>query len=172
MWFIVEVEGVVCCWVVLFFFVLDVLMKYVYFIVFCILVVGSVFGELLYVLIGLSFWGGVDLCSVEVIDCYYLFSGCYLYGRLLVIFGGCGFCIGSSVLLELIFGGCVLVVIFLCELDEIFVFGVIVVEELFGCLLFIVCFGECFDEFVVYFWVCLVDGCLEFYCDVLLLLEV
>ncbi|MEI4810422.1 DUF126 domain-containing protein, partial [Pseudomonas aeruginosa] len=121
-------------------------MKHAHLIVPRTLVAGSASGELLYATTGLSFWGGVDPRSAEVIDRHHPLSGRHLHGRLLAIPGGRGSCTGSSVLLELILGGRAPAAILLREPDEILALGAIVAEELFGRSLPIACLGERFDE--------------------------
>ncbi|MBN0267211.1 aconitase family protein [Pseudomonas aeruginosa] len=140
-------------------------MKHAHLIVPRTLVAGSASGELLYAPTGLSFWGGVDPRSAEVIDRHHPLSGRHLHGRLLAIPGGRGSCTGSSVLLELILGGCAPAAILLREPDEILALGAIVAEELFGRSLPIACLGERFDELAAYPWARLADGRLELHRD-------
>lgn len=133
-------------------------MKHAHLIVPRTLVAGSASGELLYAPTGLSFWGGVDPRSAEVIDRHHPLSGRHLHGRLLAIPGGRGSCTGSSVLLELILGGRAPAAILLREPDEILALGAIVAEELFGRSLPIACLGERFDELAAYPWARLAEG--------------
>lgn len=140
-------------------------MKHAHLIVPRTLVAGSASGELLYAPTGLSFWGGVDPRSAEVIDRHHPLSGRHLHGRLLAIPGGRGSCTGSSVLLELILGGRAPAAILLREPDEILALGAIVAEELFGRSLPIACLGERFDELAAYPWARLADGRLELHRD-------
>ncbi len=140
-------------------------MKHAHLIVPRTLVAGSASGELLYAPTGLSFWGGVDPRSAEVIDRHHPLSGRHLHGRLLAIPGGRGSCTGSSVLLELILGGRAPAAILLREPDEILALGAIVAEELFGRSLPIACLGERFDELTAYPWARLADGRLELHRD-------
>ncbi|EQL41397.1 ABC transporter permease [Pseudomonas aeruginosa VRFPA03] len=140
-------------------------MKHAHLIVPRTLVAGSASGELLYAPTGLSFWGGVDPRSAEVIDRHHPLSGRHLHGRLLAIPGGRGSCTGSSVLLELILGGCAPAAILLREPDEILALGAIVAEELFGRSLPIACLGDRFDELAAYPWARLADGRLELHRD-------
>lgn len=140
-------------------------MKHAHLIVPRTLVAGSASGELLYAPTGLSFWGGVDPRSAEVIDRHHPLSGRRLHGRLLAIPGGRGSCTGSSVLLELILGGRAPAAILLREPDEILALGAIVAEELFGRSLPIACLGERFDELAAYPWARLADGRLELHRD-------
>ena len=60
------------------------------------LVAGRGQGSLLHADLGLSFWGGVDPFSGEVIDRHHPLSGQSLAGRVLAIPSGRGSCTGSS----------------------------------------------------------------------------
>ena len=66
------------------------------------LIDGSAQGALLFADTGLSFWGGVDPSSGEVIDRHHPLSGQSVAGRVLAIPGSRGSCTGSSVMMELI----------------------------------------------------------------------
>jgi predicted aconitase/predicted aconitase with swiveling domain len=107
---------------------------------------GSAQGELLFADIGLSFWGGVDPATSEVIDRHHPLSGQLLRDRMLAIPSGRGSCTGSSVLLELILAGLAPAAIILREPDEILALGALVAEELFDRSLPVFCVGaEAFD---------------------------
>ena len=95
------------------------------------LVDGAASGELLFADIGLSFWGGVDAFSGEVIDRHHPLSGAHLAGRVLAIPSGRGSCTGSSVMMELISNGHAPAALVLAEADEILTLGVLVAEYLF-----------------------------------------
>ncbi|QGZ29395.1 aconitase X [Stutzerimonas stutzeri] len=81
---------------------------------------------------GLSFWGGVDPGSGEVIDRHHPLSGRLIAGTVLVIPSGRGSCTGSSVLLELILNGHAPAALVFAEPDEILTLGVLVAQQLFG----------------------------------------
>ena len=95
------------------------------------LVAGAAEGALLFADIGLSFWGGVDPFSGEVIDRHHPLSGEYLAGRVLALPSGRGSCTGSSVLMELISNGHAPAALVLAEPDEILTLGVLVAQTIF-----------------------------------------
>ena len=66
---------------------------------------GEALGEIIASNVELSFWGGVDPFSSEVIDRHHPLSGQILTGKILVIPGGRGSCSGSGVILELLLTG-------------------------------------------------------------------
>lgn len=106
------------------------------------LVVGRGQGPLLYADLGLSFWGGVDPFSGEVIDRHHPLSGQSLAGRVLAIPSGRGSCTGSSVLLELILNGPAPAALVLAEPDEILTLGALVAEHVFDVQLPVLCIGH------------------------------
>ena len=106
------------------------------------LVEGAAQGTLLFADVGLSFWGGVDPASGEVIDRHHPLSGQRLAGRVLAIPSGRGSCTGSSVLMELISNGHAPAALVLAEADEILVLGVLVAEVIFQRSLPVLCIGR------------------------------
>lgn len=106
------------------------------------LVPGCAQGELLYADVGLSFWGGVDPFSGEVIDRHHPLSGQVIAGRVLAIPSGRGSCTGSSVLLELILNGHAPAALVVAQPEEILSLGVLVARWLFERGLPVVCIGE------------------------------
>jgi predicted aconitase/predicted aconitase with swiveling domain len=106
------------------------------------LVDGAASGELLFADIGLSFWGGVDAFSGEVIDRHHPLSGAHLAGRVLAIPSGRGSCTGSSVLMELISNGHAPAALVLAEPDEILTLGVLVAQTIFERSLPVLCIGR------------------------------
>ncbi|WP_433769929.1 cis-3-hydroxy-L-proline dehydratase [Pseudomonas putida] len=106
------------------------------------LVAGCAQGELLFADVGLSFWGGVDPFSGEVIDRHHSLSGQHLAGRVLAIPGGRGSCTGSSVLMELISNGHAPAALVLVEADEILTLGVLVAQTIFERSLPVLCIGR------------------------------
>ena len=106
------------------------------------LVDGAAFGPLLYADVGLSFWGGVDPFSGEVIDRHHPLSGQCLAGRVLAIPSGRGSCTGSSVMMELISNGHAPAALVLAEADEILTLGVLVARTLFERSLPVLCIGK------------------------------
>jgi predicted aconitase/predicted aconitase with swiveling domain len=107
-----------------------------------VLVAGEVQADLLYADIGLSFWGGVDPFSGEVIDRHHPLSGACVTGKILAIPCGRGSCTGSSVMLELILNGHAPAGLVLGEPDEILALGVLVAEIVFGQSFPVVCVGH------------------------------
>ncbi|WP_053214071.1 aconitase X [Pseudomonas sp. Q12-87] len=106
------------------------------------LVEGAAQGALLFADVGLSFWGGVDPASGEVIDRHHPLSGERLAGRVLAIPSGRGSCTGSSVLMELISNGHAPAALVLAEADEILTLGVLVAEVIFQRSLPVLCVGH------------------------------
>jgi predicted aconitase/predicted aconitase with swiveling domain len=106
------------------------------------LVAGAAQGALLFADIGLSFWGGVDPYSGEVIDRHHPLSGEILAGRVLAIPSGRGSCTGSSVLMELISNGHAPAALVLAEPDEILTLGVLVAQTIFERSLPVLCIGR------------------------------
>ncbi|KAA0983493.1 aconitase X [Pseudomonas sp. ANT_J28] len=106
------------------------------------LVAGAAQGALLFADVGLSFWGGVDPYSGEVIDRHHPLSGDYLAGRVLAIPSGRGSCTGSSVLMELISNGHAPSALVLAEPDEILTLGVLVAQTIFERSLPVLCIGR------------------------------
>ena len=106
------------------------------------LVDGCASAPLLYAEVGLSFWGGVDPFSGEVIDRHHPLSGECLAGRVLAIPSGRGSCTGSSVLMELISNGHAPAALVLAEADEILTLGVLVAQTLFERSLPVLCIGK------------------------------
>lgn len=106
------------------------------------LVAGAAEGPLLFADVGLSFWGGVDPFSGEIIDRHHPLSGEYLAGRVLAIPSGRGSCTGSSVLMELISNGHAPAALVLAEPDEILTLGVLVAQTIFERSLPVLCIGR------------------------------
>jgi predicted aconitase/predicted aconitase with swiveling domain len=90
----------------------------------------------------LSFWGGVDPYSGEIIDRHHPLSGEFLAGRVLAIPSGRGSCTGSSVLMELISNGHAPAALVLAEPDEILTLGVLVAQTIFERSLPVLCIGR------------------------------
>jgi len=107
-----------------------------------VLVAGQVQANLLHAEIGLSFWGGVDPFSGEVIDRHHPLSGACVTGKVLAIPSGRGSCTGSSVMLELILNGNAPSGLVLAEPDEILALGVLVADIVFGRSFPVVCVGH------------------------------
>jgi predicted aconitase/predicted aconitase with swiveling domain len=80
----------------------------------------------------LSFWGGVDPCTGEVIDRHHPLSGQYLENHILAIPGGRGSCSGSGVMLELLLNGKGPKAMLFEREEDILTLGVVIAEEMFG----------------------------------------
>lgn len=93
---------------------------------------GQAAGAVLSSTVELSFWGGVDPASGEVIDRHHSLSGQRLAGRILAIPGGRGSCSGSGVMLELLLNGQGPAGLVFERAEDILTLGVIVAEELFA----------------------------------------
>ena len=106
------------------------------------LVGGAAQGALLFADVGLSFWGGVEPGTGEVIDRHHPLSGEHLSGRVLAIPSGRGSCTGSSVLMELISNGHAPAALVLAEPDEILTLGVLVAQTIFERSLPVLCIGR------------------------------
>ncbi|WP_273823130.1 aconitase X [Pseudomonas asplenii] len=106
------------------------------------LVEGSAQGPLLFADVGLSFWGGVDPFSGEVIDRHHPLSGQHLSGCVLALPSGRGSCTGSSVMMEAISNGHAPAALVLAEADEILTLGVWVAQVIFDRSLPVLCIGR------------------------------
>jgi predicted aconitase with swiveling domain len=96
------------------------------------LVAGSAEGEALVLDEPLSFWGGVDPATGDVIDVHHPQHGANVAGRVLVMPSGRGSSSSSSVLAEAIRSGTAPAAIVLLEPDPIVALGAIVARELYG----------------------------------------
>lgn len=96
------------------------------------LVAGSADGPALVLQEPLSFWGGVDAATGEVIDPRHPQRGANVAGRILVLPSGRGSSSSSSVLAEAIRAGTGPAAIVLGEPDPILALGAIVARELYG----------------------------------------
>lgn len=106
------------------------------------LVPGSAQGELLYADVALSFWGGVEPLTGEVIDRHHPLSGQFINGRVLAIPSGRGSCTGSSVLLELILNGHAPAALVFERVEDILTLGVLIAEQMFGHSIPVISLGE------------------------------
>lgn len=93
---------------------------------------GEAAGELLVTAEPLSFWGGLDPASGEIIDRRHELSGQCLTGRILAVPHGRGSCSASGVLLEAICNGTGPAGILISRVDPIIGLGSILAEELYG----------------------------------------
>jgi uncharacterized protein len=97
-----------------------------------VMVAGDADGEVLLLTEPLSFWGGVDETTGEVIDVHHPEHGANVAGRVLVMPSGRGSSSSSSVLAELIRAGVGPAAILLGERDPIIALGATVAETLYG----------------------------------------
>ncbi|MDG2908940.1 MAG: DUF126 domain-containing protein [Acidimicrobiales bacterium] len=93
---------------------------------------GPVEGVVLHLDEPLSFWGGLDAATGEVIDRHHPQSGQSVAGRVLVMHSGRGSSSGSSALLEAVRCGTAPAAIVMVEPDAIVALGAIVADELYG----------------------------------------
>ena len=96
------------------------------------LVPGEATGEVLVLSQPLSFWGGIDPATGDVIDVHHPQRGENVAGKILVMPGGRGSSSSSSVLAEAIRAGTAPAAILLLEPDPIVALGAIVARELYG----------------------------------------
>ncbi|KAL7791852.1 hypothetical protein V8C37DRAFT_381545 [Trichoderma ceciliae] len=79
----------------------------------------------------LSFWGGVDPQTSEVIDHHHPLSGKHIQDAILAIPSGRGSCSGSGVLLELLLSGKAPRALIFSRREDILTLGIMVAEEIF-----------------------------------------
>jgi predicted aconitase with swiveling domain len=96
------------------------------------LVAGTATGEVIVLTEPLSFWGGIDPASGDIIDVHHPQRGTNMAGRILVMPGGRGSSSSSSVLAEAIRIGTAPAAIVLLEPDPIVALGAIVAREIYG----------------------------------------
>jgi len=96
-----------------------------------VLINGSASGPLLVSDTGLSFWGGVDPKTGNVLDQHHPLFGTCISGCVLAIPNGRGSCSGSGALLELILNDCAPAAMVFSEAEDILTLGVLVAAEMF-----------------------------------------
>jgi len=97
-----------------------------------ILVAGKGEGPVLATMEPLSFWGGLNPATGEVIDRHHPLSGRNVAGRILVMPSGRGSSSSSGILLEAIVAGRAPAAILLSRVDDVFALGAIVADEVFA----------------------------------------
>ena len=97
-----------------------------------VLVPGTARGELLFSDTGISFWGGIDPFTGDVIDKHHPLKGQNVNGKVLAIPSGRGSCSGSGALLELILNDCAPAALIFTEAEDILTLGVLVAQTMFG----------------------------------------
>ncbi|PLB45825.1 hypothetical protein P170DRAFT_439534 [Aspergillus steynii IBT 23096] len=95
------------------------------------LVNGSASAELLYSSASLSFWGGVNPQTGDVVDHHHPLRGKCMASRILAIPCGRGSCTGSTVMLELLLNECAPAGLIFEQPEEIVTLGVLVGKVLF-----------------------------------------
>lgn len=96
------------------------------------LVAGTARGAALVLDEPLSFWGGIDPATGDVIDVRHPQRGANVAGRVLVMPSGRGSSSSSSVLAESVRAGTAPAAIVLADPDPILALGAIVAQELYG----------------------------------------
>ncbi len=96
------------------------------------IVAGVAEGQILATSEPLSFWGGLDPETGEIIDRHHELSGQNLTGRVLAVPSGRGSCSASGVLLEAICNGNGPAAIITSRVDPIVGLGAVLAEELYG----------------------------------------
>lgn len=103
-----------------------------------VLVQGDASGPVLVLDEPLSFWGGLDPVTGEIIDRRHPQSGVIVSGSVMAMRSGRGSSSGSSVLAEAIRRSTGPVAILMLESDEIVALGAVVADELYGVVVPIV----------------------------------
>lgn len=108
------------------------------------LVAGTASGRVVSLDEPLSFWGGFDAKTGDIVDVHHPQQGANLTGCILVLAHGRGSSSSSSVLAEAIRLGTAPAGIVLSAADEILVLGALVAEELYGdvCPIVVVAEGD------------------------------
>jgi cis-L-3-hydroxyproline dehydratase len=96
------------------------------------LVPGAADGELLHADVGLSFMGGVNSSTGEVIDTHHPLLGQSVDGKVLALPSGRGSCSGSATLFELLVNGHAPAALIFRADEPILTLGVILAAEVFG----------------------------------------
>ncbi|MEZ5777627.1 MAG: aconitase family protein [Paracoccaceae bacterium] len=81
---------------------------------------------------GLSFWGGVDPATSEVIDAHHPMCGQSLAGKIVMMPTSRGSCTGSGVLLELIQNGHAPAALIFREAEDVLTIGALIAAQVFG----------------------------------------
>lgn len=93
---------------------------------------GQAEGEILATTEPLSFWGGVDPATGQVIDVHHALAGQNMAGRILVMPGTRGSCTGSGVLLDMALNGHAPAALVFCEPEDVVTLGAMIAAEMFG----------------------------------------
>lgn len=95
-------------------------------------IAGEARGEALVSTAPLSFWGGYDAATGEIIDRRHPLSGCNASGRILALPSARGSSTGSQVLLEAIRAGTAPAALITAESDFFFALACVIADELYG----------------------------------------
>jgi predicted aconitase/predicted aconitase with swiveling domain len=93
---------------------------------------GPAEGEILATSEPLSFWGGVDPATGQVIDVHHPLAGQNMAGRILVMPGTRGSCTGSGVLLDMALNGKAPAALVFAEPEDVVTLGAMIAAEMFG----------------------------------------
>lgn len=91
---------------------------------------GEAEGDVLATTEPLSFWGGVDPTTGNVIDIHHPLYGRNLAGRVLFMPTSRGSCTGSGVILDLVLSGRGPAALVFCESEDVLTLGVLIAEEM------------------------------------------
>ncbi|HEY4333661.1 MAG TPA: DUF126 domain-containing protein, partial [Ilumatobacteraceae bacterium] len=94
---------------------------------------GAASGPVLFADVGMSFMGGVDPRSGEVIDTHHPLRGRSVAGTILAMPSGRGSCAGSLGIFELLLNGHAPRALVFSRNDTILTLGVVIAHEVFGC---------------------------------------
>ncbi|WP_293862708.1 DUF126 domain-containing protein [uncultured Alsobacter sp.] len=97
---------------------------------FPVLLPGSGAGEVLALTRPISFWGGVDPRTANIIDARHPENGVCISGKVLALPGTIGSSSASAVLLELVHAGIAPAAILMTEPDAILLLGLVVAREM------------------------------------------
>ncbi|MBX3583099.1 MAG: DUF521 domain-containing protein [Rhizobiaceae bacterium] len=103
------------------------------------IVAGEAQGEVLATTQALSFWGGVDPATGDIIDVHHPLCGCNLAGRVLFMPTSCGSCSGSGVILDLVLSGRAPAALVFRDSEDVLTLGVLIAREMFGKHVPVVC---------------------------------
>ncbi|HZQ07131.1 MAG TPA: DUF126 domain-containing protein [Anaerolineae bacterium] len=106
------------------------------------LIAGRAEGQVIFTNEPLSFWGGYDAKTGEIIDSHHALYGANVAGKIFVLLGGRGSSTGSGILLESIRRGTAPAAMILSRTDQILALGAIVGTELYGKVMPLVVVSE------------------------------
>lgn len=107
-----------------------------------VLVAGRAAGDVIFTPEPLSFWGGYNAKSGEIIDAHHALCGTNVAGKIFILPRGRGSSTGSGILLESIRLGTAPAAIILAHADQILALGAIVGRELYDKVMPLVVVSE------------------------------